>query len=693
MENKRIIKSICFGCHSRCGVILETKNGRLLEVKGDKEHPISKGFICPKCYSVKELIYHPERLRKPMKNIGKKGNWKEVKWKDALGKIGSELLSIKSNYGAESVVFGQGTTRGLPPYINRFLTLFGSPNYMGPQNLSGFPIIAGSVNTCGFSFMGSADFKNTGCILLWGHNPQSAWPGLYLNDIREGLRRGSKLIVVDPRRIPIANRADLWIQLRPGSDVALVLGMLNFIMENDLYDKDFVSDWTIGFEELREHARNFNPDKVAEMTWLDPEIIKEAAVIFSKVKPACIGVGMAGVCQNTNSFQLNRAITMLSAITGNLEIKGGNVYYSSPLKDRSCYGRAFDACLNLSPEQSEKRLGSEKFSGINYTLSPAESVWEAVLEERPYPVKALLLFANNSIISFANSKMVEKALKKLKLLVCVDYFHTPTTELADFVLPAAHWTERDDIEDLLMKNHLFCQPKAIEPPEECWDEKKMLIELAKEVGLKGYWDSIDKSLDYRLERTGLSFQEFKDMGRLSIPVEYRRYEKKGGFRTTSRKVELYSESLKAKGIPPLPSFIEPPESPLSKPELAKEYPFILITGGRNIVYYHSAHRNIPSLQRKFPDPTVEIHPQTLKDLNIKKEEWVWIVTLRGRIRAKVRAYNGINPKVVHVYHGFWFGCKEGWKLVNDNILTDNSAQDPAVGSTQLRGLLCKIEKD
>ena len=694
MSNKQITRTICFECHSRCGVFIEVEQGRIVGISGDKDHPISRGFICPKARAVQEIVYHPERITKPLKRKGEKGQgqWVEISWDEALREISSALLRYKEDNGAESVVLGQGTTRGIPMYINRFLSLFGSPNFMGTQNLSGFPIIAGSVNTCGFSFMGSVDYKNTSCMLLWAQNPHGAFPGLLLSDINRGLKAGANLIVIDPREIEIARRADIWLQVRPGTDDALALGIINIIIEKELYDKDFVSSWTIGFEKLKEHVKSFTPAKTGEITWVEPRQIEEAAVMFATLKPACIGPGMAGVCQSANSFQLNRALCILSAITGNLEIKGGNLYYSSPLKHRACYGGEFDACGNLPPEQREKRLGIKEYPGINYTLSPAEAVWKAILEEKPYPIKALLLFANNSMLSFVDSSLVEKALKKIEFLVCVDYFMTPTTEMADIILPPAHWTERDDIEDLLMQNHVFCQSKAIEPVGECWDEKKIFIELAKEMQLEGYWSSVEESLDYRLEPAGITFKELAETGKFSIPVVYKRYEKYGKFRTPSGKVDLYSESLEKLGISPLPDYVEPPESPVSTPDLIEEYPLVLTTGGRTVYYYHSALRNIPSLRKKFPDPRVEIHPKTMEALNLEEDEWVWIMTRRGKIKSRVKGFEGIHPKVVHVYHGFWYGYDDGWKTVNVNILTDHKPHDSAVGSPQLRGLLCRIEK-
>jgi len=231
MSNRQSTRTICFECHSRCGVFIEVEQGRIVGIRGDKDHPISRGFICPKARAVKEIVYHPERITKPLKRDGEKGQgqWVEISWDEALREIGSRLLRYKADNGAESVVFGQGTTRGIPMYINRFLSLFGSPNFMGTQNLSGFPVIAGSVNTCGFSFMGNADYKNTSCMLLWAQNPHGAFPGLLLSDINTGLKRGAKLIVIDPVFTRAASKAHIWLPIRPGTDLALALSWLNII--------------------------------------------------------------------------------------------------------------------------------------------------------------------------------------------------------------------------------------------------------------------------------------------------------------------------------------------------------------------------------------------------------------------------------------------------------------------------------
>lgn len=693
--NTKIIQSMCFECHSRCGVLLEVKNGKLAGVKGDKTHPFSHGYICPKGRAAMEIIYHKERIIRPLLRVGKKGEgrFEETSWDNALSVIAEKLLDAREKWGAESVVFGSGTTRGMAPYLNRFLSVFGSPNFMAPSNMSGGPIVVGSAATCGFGLI-DPDYAETSCMMLWAHNPEASWPGLYMHDIREGLKKGARLIVIDPRGTNLAKKADHWLQIRPGTDVALALCFINYIIDNNLYDKAFVDQWTVGFNRLKDYVASFTIEKCAEITWIPAEQIEAAANTFATASPACIGPGMGGVCQANDAFDLTRSLTILSAITGNLEVAGGNLNCRPPTGKRSCYGPDYSAYNNLPRDQAKKKLGLDTYPLLEFIPipSPPQVVWPAILDEKPYPVKALGLFANNSVCAYPNSKRVVQVLEKLDFLLAVDYFHTPTTALADVILPPAHWTERDDVEDLLMKNHVFCQQKALDPVPECRDEKQILIDLAKKMGLTEFWQSVKETLDYRLEPVNMTFEAFKEKGRFSTPVTYKSYEQKGRFRTPTGKVELYADYLNLMGISPLPVFREPAESPVASPELMEAFPLVLTTGGRNLVYYHSSHRNIESLHRKSPDPELQIHPDTAKALDMEEGEWVFLVSPRGKIEIKIRYYEDIHPKVVHSPHGYWYGVENGWQRVNINMITDDQPLCPVTASVPIKALLCRVEK-
>ena len=692
---KKKVKTICFECHSRCGVIIDVQDNRMVGIKGDKSHPFSHGYICPKAKFCNELIYHPDRITTPLVRIGEKGSgrFEKVSWDHALSIISEKMLQAREDTGPESVVFGHGTTRGLSPYLYRFVSIFGSPNVMAPSNYSGAPIVMGGVMASGFS-MESPDFSKSKNIVLWGTNPDASLPGRFSYIINQGLKAGAVLTVVDPRGTRLARKADHWLQIRPGTDMALILGFLNVIISKGLYDSAFVEKWTVGFDRLKEHVSEFTPERCAEITWVPGEQIVRAATAFAENRPGAIHPGLGCASQQNDAFDMNRALTMLSAITGNLDVPGGNLNAIHPTGDRCCYGKDWNFLNNLPPSQVQKKIGGDRFSLLSLMgiPSPAETVWPVILEQKPYPVKVVGLFHNNPMCAYGNSPLVKKALTALDFLFAVDYFHTPTTAMADVVLPPAHWTERDDIEDLLMEHYLFCQSKALDPIPECRDEKQILVDLAKKIGMEGYWDSVQEMLDYRLELLGVTFEEFKQRHVMEGPVEYSKHEKNNGFETPSRKVELYSQVLKDMGIDPMPVFREPGEGPVTRPDLLKEFPLVLTTGGRNIAFYHSAHRNIPSLRRLSPDPELQIHPETAEKLHISQGEWVYVASHRGRVEARAALFEHIHPDVVHLPHGYWYGETDGWKRFNVNMITDNETLCPVSAGAPMKSLLCRIEK-
>jgi len=324
-------------------------------------------------------------------------------------------------------------------------------------------------------------------------------------------------------------------------------------------------------------------------------------------------------------------------------------------------------------------------------------VVKAILTGEPYPVKAMVVFGSNPLLTWPNSKLVKEALLKLDFLVVVDLFMTPTAELADYVLPAASWLEIDDVAFYFYRaGYVMARRKAIEV-EECWSDHKIIIELAKRLGLRqAFWDSVEEYLDYVLAPSGMKWKEFAEVGFLRAPLRYRKYEEEG-FKTPSGKVELHSSILESWGFDPLPSYVEPPETPYSRPDLAEKYPLILTTGARSPYFFHSEYRQLSSLRELQPDPQVEIHPETAAALGIKDGDWVWIEAPRGRIKQRAKLTRGIHPKVVSAQHGWWFpeepGPEHGCFKSNVNVLTSSDPPfDPCVGASILNSLLCRVYK-
>lgn len=696
-------KGVCLNCFAICGALYNIQDGKLVRVEPDKEHPVSRGTLCPKAFAIPEIVYHPERMRYPLKRLGKRGEgrWERIDWNEAFSIVSSKLVEVREEYGAESILGGQGgytLSQGLQQALGMFWHLLGTPNVLSPTHVCTVPAAYANIYTCGFpatvGLMGNPDLENSRCVVLWGTSPQVSLRSTY-PQLKNAMDKGAKLIVIDPRLTAEASKADIWLQVRPGTDCALALGFLNIIIGNELYEKEFVERWTYGFKELKDHVKSFTLEKVSEITWIPKEKILEAAHMYSKIKPSSIAVGGGSMSQTINAFQTNRAISILAAITGNLDVPGGQLHINSPLGGRSSHAANSDGAFKrLSAEQIKKRLGYERFPILaerGLLFSPPVSILPAIIEGKPYPLKAFLSFGGNPILALENSRKVREALMKLDFIAVVDLFMSPTAEISDLVLPAAHFVEKDIIADYLGR-WVFCQPKMVEPSDMCLDEKLILIELAKRLNLGGFWNSVDQYLNYILEPARINFEQFKEKGMIERPLEYKKYEKFNGFLTQSGKVDIYSEALQRLGYQPLPFYEEPPESPLSSPKLAQEYPLILIAGFKTIPYTLSNFRNIKSLRNMEEDPLIEIHPEKAESLGIRDGDWVKVESPRGRIKARAKLLSGLNPNVVAMTYGWWYGYEEGWKEVNINILTDNEHFDPHTGSPPLRGLLCKVYK-
>jgi anaerobic selenocysteine-containing dehydrogenase len=690
-----MIKSHCRMCHGGCGVLVYLKDGKVAKIAGDPDCPINHGTLCSKGIGSLQLVYHPDRLTHPVKRKGPKGSgkWQQISWDEALDTIAEKILNYKESFGAESIVMGYGTGRENEAAIYRFANLLGTPNVLTAGHFCYGPRLATTIITCGSNPI--VDYENhPKCIMVWGNNLVISNPDCYKGEpFSRALDAGAKLIAVDPRRTRIAARANVWLPLRPGSDTALALGMLNVIINEVLYDKDFVENHVHGWASFVERVNKYPLSRVEQITWVPKERIKEAAVLFATTKPAAIQWGVA-IEQQINCADNNRALLALMGITGNIDARGGQVLFRPPkIKNVGQFG----AHKMLSKEQAEKRLGGNRFRlAGNFAIINPKCVWDAILDESPYPVKMLFLISSNPVITRANARQVYRALEKTEFMVVSDFFLTPTAELADLVLPAATWLEMDYIGDFWKRHGYILPRRKVVQVGKCRSDHEMLNDLAHRVGQgQHWWETFEGGLDYILEPMGITWQEFKAMEYIRGELTYEKH-KEHGFSTPTRKFELYSTLLEKWGYDPLPQFREPPESPYSTPELFKEHPYILITGRRQPGFFHSENRQLPWLRELHRDPIVEIHPETAEKEGIEEGDWVIIESLRGKVRQRAKLFAGMDPRIVSAEHGWWFPEKKdplhGWDESNINILTDNAYEtcDPAMGATNVRTLLCKI---
>jgi anaerobic selenocysteine-containing dehydrogenase len=469
--------------------------------------------------------------------------------------------------------------------------------------------------------------------------------------------------------------------------------MLNVIVNEDLYDHEFVEKHVHGWDSFVERVNEYPPDKVARITWVSQEKIIAAARMYATTEPAGLQWGVA-IEQQINCADNDRVLMALMGITGNIDRPGGQVLFrTANINNVSRFG----AHKMLSEEQAQKRLGGERFrlAGKFGIINP-KCVWDAILSEKPYPVKMLFFISSNPLLTRANAREVYQALEKVEFMAVADFFLTPTAELADIVLPAATWLEMDYIGDFWKRHGYLLPRRKVIQVGECRSDHEMLNDLAHRVGQgEHWWDTFEGGLDYILEPMGITWQEFKEKEYVRGGVEYYKYKKKG-FSTPTGKFELASTLLEKWGYDPLPQFREPPESPYSTPELKDAFPYILITGRRQPGFFHSENRQLSWMRELHSDPVVEIHPQTAEAKGIADGDWVIIESPRGKIRQRAKLFAGMDPRVISAEHGWWFpelkDPGHGWEASNINILTDNAyaSCDPAMGATHVRTLLCNI---
>jgi len=698
----RIFKSVCRACHGGCGTLMHVRDGRLVKVEGDRESPLNHGRLCPIGTVTVDLVNHPDRLKYPQRRLGPRGSgrWQRISWDEALDEIATRLADIRARFGAEAIALGTGTGRHHIRWVSRFGNALGTPNWCEPGFAQCFHP---RVNTCLLTFGDFPVCDYTGdtppaCILFWGHNPIHSGPdGETRFAVREALAHRPRTIVVDPRETELAASADLWLRVRPGADDALALAMLNVVIGEKLHDERFVREHTHGFEQLAAHVAQYTPEWAAPITWVAADKIRAAARLFAQTRPGMLEWGCA-IEHTPKCIQTVRALSMLPVLTGNVDVPGGWVFGGRAI------GRFPSLIENLAPEANAKRLGADRFkllggAGADLPAAHIPTLLQAMREGKPYPVKAFLVFGNNTLVTYANSKLVYESLMKLDFMVNADLFMTPTAELADIVLPAAAWPELDQIVGLptIAANVALAQQKVVQVGE-CKSDEEIFVALARRMKLPVGTEDVKDVLNAQLRAGGLGydFDQLAERGFAKAPLKYRRYEG-AGFKTPTGKIELYATRLEQLGYAPLPYYEEPPESPLSAPEAAKEFPLVLTTGGRIPFFFNSEHRQIPNLRRARRDPRAEIHPETAARHGIAEGDWMWIETRRGRIRQRAKLTAGIDPRVVSAEHAWWFPDEPGpeygvWKS-NVNVLTDNTAPfDPAMGTYQLRALLCRVAK-
>jgi anaerobic selenocysteine-containing dehydrogenase len=789
-EFSRTVRGFCALCTAHCATIATVADGKVVRLEADPDHP-NGGVFCLKGKAAPELVYHPDRLNYPLKRTRPKSDadpgWQMVGWDEALDDIAARLSSIRDRFGARAVALAKGTGGGTSVsdaerWLSRFLCSYGSPNWVTTTHVCNWHKDTGFSYTFGVEIP-TPDVAHSGVFLLWGHNPSST-SLILAHDIVAARKRGMKIVAVDPRRVGIAAQADVLLQVRPGTDGALALAMIDVAIKDKLYDEEFVRHWSNGsfliradsgavlteadlspqgsreqfvawdeiadapviydassgsferqtnrvalFGEFRVAARDgskiscvpafaslaklvalYAPESSAAITSVPAEKVRQAVQILAANRPVSMFMHN-GVGQHTNATQTSRAIATFYALFGDFDRPGGNVVFpKAPLNAVS--GKEF-----LPKEMALQRIGRER-KPLGPPAKPgncaAYDIFTAILEGRPYPVKALLNFGSNTIMSTGDSERARQAFRTVDFAVAAELFMTPTAELCDYVLPATSFLEMANMSNDFKHRregrlHVQYRPAVVEPLAERRSDTWIVFQLAQRLGLgENFWDGdIDAAYEYELAPTGMSLQKLQaSPGGVTMPVQarfqkYSAADKSGaprGFNTPDKKVAIYSHAFAAHGFAPLPEYVEPMISPVSRPDLAENYPLIL-TNAKFTTYIHSQLRGLPSLRKVSPHPSADIHPETASRYGIESKAWMLIESPRGKIIAKARVTDAIAPGVICCQHGWWQECKAldlpgydsyGLGSANPSLLIGSEIADPISGSLPHRSFLCRV---
>jgi len=675
------IRSVCGRCHNNCRIIATLENGRLVKVKGDPDDPRTQGALCSKGLSATQMAYDPRRLTHPLRRVGPRGSgkWEKISWDEALDEVAGKLKDLKDKYGPRSIGFLRGQASGWAfqyLMLQRFCNAFGVVPGMGTSECFA-PRVIGEVATYGGIPLYS-DYENARLLIYWGRQPAfSAAPLLRkIFDVRD---RGGKIIVIDPLQFHLGARADQFIFIEPGTDLALALAMLTVIVEEDIWDHEFVNQHTNdpGLRQLRQHLNGGNRDGVTyspqwaeKITGIPAEVIRNLAREYATTAGACIIVGH-GIEGKINVTQTARAIALLRVVTGHIDQKGCDVLVDgSPNFNPKFFFNHLIQPDYVEPDELRLFGHSTTFTpdGCTYPLlfmmQGVHATPDMLRDLRNNTIKATFIQGGNPLRMLANSEGVRQAFLNAELNVVCELYHTETTAVSDIVLPTTSYLERTDPEWFKYDYALpivNLRRKLIQIGE-CKCEGEILIELAQKLGLQEYFPSTDISyyIDELFAREKFSYKDLEESEN-GIPFGSIMFNKlaRFGVNLPGGKVNIVSVILESMGFDGLPVYYEGSENRRSKPELAREYPLNALTGRAGPVYVHSEMRTIPWLREIVPEPFLLINPRKANELGIKNNDLVLVESPRGSIKLKAHLTETIAPTSVYV--------PGGWEEANYNV--------------------------
>jgi anaerobic selenocysteine-containing dehydrogenase len=667
--------SSCYMCSDNCPITVVSNGDQILSI----DHP-----KCVRSEGMLEQRESPNRLISALIRGKHTDEWNTVPLADALDSSAQHLLDIRERHGPEAVAFAIGFSKEVRPYLSRLARLFGTPHYITESSCCFAAGFVAATITLGKEyeyFLGPSRRRcpESRCRLVWSTNPAESMLPYDDHHLYEDVAV-VPTIVVDPRRTRLAELATIHLQTRPGTDGALALGIANVIIEHGLHDEAFLQKHAHGFDEYREYVSRFTPDVTSEITGVPVDTLIGAARLYSNSRPAQLTISPSSTTHHSNGMQAHRAILLLPALCGNLDVEGGNRPWRKRLQQKSVNLADEISLPHLKPMGADEHPLFVKYFGEAQGMRLADSIEAG-------KVKAVFSIGLN-VMMWPNSKRLARALRSLEFFSISDFFPSPAVDAATVFFPAATHLERQSLV-VNPNGRIQYRPVAVPPRGEAIGDTELVFEIAKRIGLgEQFWNGdIHASFDERLDGTGL---HFADLRADATPIiedpdfgEERSYESLG-FGTPTGKVEFFSTELESVGLNGLPEYVEPFWSPVSTPEIACDYPLVLTTGGRSRNFMHSQGRALKTLLEREPFPRIQIHPDDAGVRAISDADWVEISSPLGTVTMKAWVTDMLMPGVVHAVHS-----RVGHDI---NELIPDEGLDPISGFPPLKSSLCQVQR-
>ena len=677
------IPSMCEMCVWRCGLIAKVKDGRVVKLDGNPEHPHSKGRLCTRGQSGLMNTYDPDRVLSPLIRVGKRGEGKfrKASWDEALDLTAGKMQLIKDKYGPEAMVFSSTHNLSQVQFEN-LLYAYGSPNYGTQRSLCFNAMITAFLLTYGIEEP-ARNYENVEYILMVGRNLMEAISTSETAELAAALDRGAKLVYLDPRFTKTAAKASEWIPIRPGTDSAFLLAMIHVIVMNGLADCEFVKQYMVGCDDIQEAMRQYTPEWADRITGVPAATIERIAREYAAAKHNALAHPGWRTSNFVNSFQTERAIATLNVLNGNILTPGGCL---------SADVTAEGAGLGAPPQPPYPRVSALRLDGTpwKYPLVPLklgvfQELRDAILTGEPYQAHGWFISRQNPIMSLPDRSRTLQAFDKMDFIATVDIIMNDTAWFSDVILPEASYLERYD-PLLPVGDRVFIRQPVIEPQGEAKSALWIYKQLGERLGLGDYFQYSDEEdyLRQQLAPLGISLEDLKAKGYAPMPEEEK--DKEIVFNTPSGKIEVYSETLAKAGFSPWPTWEEPP-----KPEPGQ---FYLLTG--KVAQHTQFGTQNNQLLHKYSDPPyLWMNADIAAELNLVDGDWLEVSSQVGMVHIRLHATQAIRPDCVHMTPGYGHlskGLTTAFGIgANDSVL-HVTYTDPISGGQALSQTFVTIKK-